>query len=204
MLIQHEGKRPRIAPSAWIASTAVVSGAVTVAPNARILHGAVVTAEMGGEIAVGEGCVIMEQAVLRSSGRFPLRLGRHVLVGPHSYLTGCTVEARSFIATGAMVFNGAVVGEASVVALDGKVHVDTELPRGGRVPMGHIAFGRPAHIYPPAQAPEVHDRLDREIGFMRYVFGVELEGRPRGEIMDEAITKYATALTRHADDSSVE
>jgi carbonic anhydrase/acetyltransferase-like protein (isoleucine patch superfamily) len=175
-----------------------------VGPEVRILHGAVVTAELGGEVSVGEGCVIMEHAVLRSSGRFPLRLGRHVLVGPHSYLTGCTIEARSFIATGSMVFNGAVVGEASVVALGGKVHIDTELPRNGRVPMGHIAFGRPAEIYPPTRAPEVHDRLDREIGFMRYVFGVELEGRSRAEIMDEAMTKYATALTRHVEDSQLD
>lgn len=70
--------------------------------------------------------------------------------------------------------------------------------------MGYIAFGRPVEMYPPNRAPEVHDRLDREIGFMRYVFGVDLEGRSRGEIMDEAMTKYVTALTRHGDDSTVD
>lgn len=72
MLIEHEGSRPRVDGSAWIAPTAVVSGAVTVEPNVWIQHGAVVTAELGGEVAVGEGCVIMEQAVssmVRSAAR---------------------------------------------------------------------------------------------------------------------------------------
>jgi carbonic anhydrase/acetyltransferase-like protein (isoleucine patch superfamily) len=69
-------------------------------------------------------------------------------VGPHAYLTGCDVGARSFIATGAMVFNGSRMGEACVVALGGKVRIDSELPDETRVPMGFIAFGRPRSTHP--------------------------------------------------------
>ncbi|HYT80461.1 MAG TPA: hypothetical protein VEQ37_14650 [Actinomycetota bacterium] len=64
--------------------------AITV-PSVRIL-----IAEAGAEMDIGAGCVIMKQAVLRASGRFPLRLGEGVLVGPHAYATGCDVGARSF------------------------------------------------------------------------------------------------------------
>src|SRR6266542_1990213 len=120
MIIQHGGRRPDIDPRAWIAPNAVVSGAVSIGADTRVLYGAVLTAEAGAEMGVGAGCVIMEQAVLRASGRFPLHLGEGVLVGPHAYVTGCDVGARSFIATGAMVFNGARVGEACVVALGGQ------------------------------------------------------------------------------------
>ena len=51
------------------------------------------------------------------------------------------MRARS-VATGAMIFNGAVLGEACVVALGGKVHVDTELAGGTWLPMGY-AEGKP-------------------------------------------------------------
>jgi carbonic anhydrase/acetyltransferase-like protein (isoleucine patch superfamily) len=44
------------------------------------------------------------------SPRHSLRIGDHVLAGPHSYLTGCTFDDEVFIATGAMVFNGAQMG----------------------------------------------------------------------------------------------
>src|SRR5437763_11415647 len=89
MLVEHRGNRPDVDPSAWVAPNAVVSGAVSVGPGARILYGAVLTAEGGAELVLGRECVIMEHAVLRAAGRFPLRLGEHVLVGPHAYLTGC-------------------------------------------------------------------------------------------------------------------
>jgi carbonic anhydrase/acetyltransferase-like protein (isoleucine patch superfamily) len=199
MLIEHRGRRPRIDPTAWVAPNATLSGAVQLGAGARILYGAVLTAEGAAELRVGPRCVIMEQAVLRAAGRFPLALGEEVLVGPHAYLSGCTVGPRTFIATGAMVFNGASLGEACVVALAGKVHIDTELPAGTWVPIGHIAFGRPGRVYPPDEAPAVHEQLNR-LNFMRYVFGVDSDGKSRTEVMAEGMRKYARALAAHADD----
>jgi carbonic anhydrase/acetyltransferase-like protein (isoleucine patch superfamily) len=199
MLIEHRGRRPQIDPAAWVAPNATLSGAVQLGPGARILYGAVLTAEGGADLRVGPRCVIMEQAVLRAAGRFPLTLGEEVLVGPHAYLSGCAVGPRTFIATGAMVFNGASLGEACVVALGGKVHIDTELPAGTWVPIGHIAFGRPGRVYPPDEAPAVHEQLNR-LNFMRYVFGVDSDGKSRTEVMAEAMKKYSRALAAHADD----
>ena len=203
MIIEHAGRRPTVHPSAWIAPNAVVSGAVRIGAETRILYGAVLTAESGAEIDVGQGCVIMEQAVLRASGRFPLHIGEGVLVGPHAYVTGAQVGAHSFIATGAMVFNGARLGDACMVALGAKVHIDSDLPNGMRVPMGFIAFGRPAVVHPPEEAPQVHEEMGR-LDFMRYVFGVDTSGKDRPQIMEEALSRYTRALASHATDSIVD
>ncbi len=203
MRVEHMGDQPQVDPTAWIAPNVVLSGRVIVGANARVLYGAVLTAESGAELVVGAQCVVMEQAVLRAAGRFPLHLGDGVLVGPHAYLSGCRVGAHSFIATGAMVFNGAVLGAACVVALGGKVHVDTDLADGTWVPMGYIAFGRPGRLYPPEQAPAVHEALNR-LGFARYVFGVEPEGKTRGQIMTEIMEKYTRALGAHRQDRVLE
>jgi carbonic anhydrase/acetyltransferase-like protein (isoleucine patch superfamily) len=203
MLVQHGEYRPKVDSTAWVAPTAVVSGAVTIGARARVLHGAILTAEGDATLTVGSECVIMDQAVLRASGRFNLSLGASCLVGPHTYLTGCSVGPRTFVATGAMIFNGATLGEACVVTLDGKVHIDTDLPAGTRVPMGHIAYGRPGKVYRPDQALEVHELMDR-LGFMDYVFGVKSHDRRRAEVMDEAMAKYARFLGSHHDDVILE
>ena len=203
MLVEHRGFTPRIDPTAWIAPNAVVSGAVTIGPRTRVLHGVVLTADGRAPLTVGAECVIMEHAVLRATGRYPLTLGDRVLVGPHAHLSGCTIESRSFIATGAMIFNGARLGETCTVALGAKVHIDTELADGAFVPMGFIAYGRPGQIYPPEQAPLVHQELSR-LGFMRYVFGIELDGKTRAEIMDDVMTRYCRALGAHRDDRVVD
>jgi gamma-carbonic anhydrase len=203
VLIQHRERRPQVDSTAWVAPTAIVSGNVSLRPRTSVLHGAVLTADGGSTLTVGSDCVIMEHAVLRASGRFDLVLGESCLVGPHAYLTGCSVAPHTFVATGAMVFNGATLGEACVVALDGKVHIDTDVPAGTRIPMGHIAFGRPARIFRPEQASEVHDLMEG-LGFMDFVFGVESHGRARGEVMGEAMAKYARFLGSHRDDAIVD
>jgi carbonic anhydrase/acetyltransferase-like protein (isoleucine patch superfamily) len=196
MLVEHRGHRPQVDPTAWIAPNATISGNVVIGPGARILYGAVLTAEGRLPLTVGRDCVIMEQAVLRSAARWTLELGESVLVGPHAYLSGCSVGSGSFIATGAMVFNGASLGTSCVVALGGKVHVETNLPDETFVPIGFIAIGRPGRIYPPGDAPTVHEELNR-IGFLRHVFGVDPTGRPRIDVMTEAMTRYSRALEAH-------
>ncbi len=70
MLIEHRGAAPDVHPSAYVAPTAVLCGAVRVGPEVRILFGAVLTAE-DGEIEVGAHCVVMENAVLRGRARHP-------------------------------------------------------------------------------------------------------------------------------------
>ena len=47
MLIAHNGKKPSVDPSAWIAPNAVLCGDVTVGRGCRIMYGAQVIAESG-------------------------------------------------------------------------------------------------------------------------------------------------------------
>jgi hypothetical protein len=73
MLIEHAGKRPVIDASAWIAPDATVCGDVVIAAGARILHGARLIGEKGGRIGIGRNCIVMENAVVRSSPKHPWR-----------------------------------------------------------------------------------------------------------------------------------
>jgi len=140
MLLEHQGKRPHIHETAYIAPTATVCGDVTIGAESRVLFGAVLVAE-GGPVTIGGHCIIMEQAVLRGSARHPVRLADHVLVGPHAHLSGCIVEDSVFIATGACIFNGARLDARSEVRINGVVHVNTAVPAGATVPIDWVAVG---------------------------------------------------------------
>jgi hypothetical protein len=102
-----------------------------------------------------------------------------------------------------MIFNGARLGESCVVALGAKVHIATELSESSFVPMGFIAFGRPGQLYPPDQAPAVHEQLTR-LGFLNSVFGIELQGKTRREMIDDVMTRYTRALGQHVSDRVIE
>ena len=64
MLIEHRGARPVVPASAYVAPTAVLCGDVVLGERARVLHGAVLTAE-DGEVRVGADVVVMENALVR-------------------------------------------------------------------------------------------------------------------------------------------
>lgn len=198
MIVEYEGKRPEIDPTAYVAPTAVVRGDVRIGAGTAVLFGAVLTSE-GGRVEIGAGCVVMEGAVLRGTPRNRLRLGDAVLVGPHAHVTAARVGDGCFLATGAAVFNGALLEAGAEVRIGGVVHVNTRVPAGAVVPIGWVAVGDPAQILPPGE----HDRIwavQRTLDFPRTVWGVDREEVPQAE----RIRRYARALSRQRADRVVE
>jgi carbonic anhydrase/acetyltransferase-like protein (isoleucine patch superfamily) len=193
-ILEHEGIRPNIDPTARIAPTATICGDVFVGANTSIGFGAIVVAE-SGPVRIGANCVVMDTAVLRGIKNFPLTLGANVLVGPHAYLTGCAVEDDVFLATGCTVFNGAHLGRRSEVRINGIVHLRTRLPEDSTIPLGWIAVGDPATILPPHEHEKIW-AIQKALDFPRFVFGVERP--PAGEsIMPRVMPRYAGFLCRH-------
>lgn len=198
MLLEHQGNRPRIPESAYVAPTATLCGDVTIGENSRVLFGAVIVAE-GGPVQVGAECIVMENAVIRGTRRHPVRIGQHVLVGPRAYLTGCTIEDDVFLATGATIFNGARIGTRAEVRINGVVHLKTNLPADATVPIGWVAVGDPAQIFPPHEHEGIW-AIQEPLNFPREVFG--LERAPVSEsIMPELTRRYARFLSKHREDA---
>jgi carbonic anhydrase/acetyltransferase-like protein (isoleucine patch superfamily) len=200
MLYEHRGKRPIVDPSATIAPTAVLCGDVRIGPGCAIAFGAVLSAE-DGSIVLGESCIVMENAVVKAGKRAPVRIGNHVLIGPRAYLTGCTIADDVFLATGATVFNHAVIGARAEVRINGTVHLKTVLPEDATVPIGWVAVGDPAAILPPDR----HDAIwaiQEKLDFPKAVFG--LERPPAGTSLMPALTRrYAAFLRAHRDDTEL-
>jgi carbonic anhydrase/acetyltransferase-like protein (isoleucine patch superfamily) len=200
MLIEHDGARPRVHPSAYVAPNAVLCGDVEVGADCRILFGAVLTAE-DGPIRLGERCIVMENAVLRGRAGDPLRLGDRVLVGPHAHVNGAEVGDEAFIATGASLFPGSRVGAGAEVRINAVLHVNSRLPDGAELPIGWIAVGDPAQMFPPKSHDEIW-AVQRTLDFAGTVTGLAPEELASGAM--NALTRtYAELYGRHRDDRIV-
>lgn len=193
MLIEHRGNIPQVDPSAYVAPTAVLCGAVHVGADARILFGAVLTAE-DGEISVGARTVVMENALIRGRAGHPAVIGDDVLVGPHAHVNGARVEDGCFLATGAALFPGCVTGAGTEVRIHGVVHVNSVLPPGSTVPIGWIAVGNPAIIRPPAAHEEIW-AVQEQMDFPGTVYGAT-----RDTPATERMTRQASWYAAHRDD----
>ena len=193
MLIEHRGNVPEVDPSAYVAPTAVLCGAVRIGPQARVLFGAILTAE-DGEVSVGARTVIMENALVRGRAGHPAHIGGDVLIGPHAHVNGARVADGCFIATGAALFPGAVTGPGSEVRIHGVVQVNTVLPPGTTVPIGWIAVGDPARIFPPGQHEQIW-AVQEGLDFPGTVYGVS-----RDTPAAERMTRQTEWLAAHRDD----
>src|ERR1700733_3319012 len=193
MLLEHRGQSPQVHPDAYVAPTAVLCGAVRVGPQARVLFGAVLTAE-DGEITVGARCVIMENALVRGRAAHPVILGDDVLVGPHAHVNGARIGDGVFLATGSALFPGCVIGAGSEGRIHGVVHVNSVLAPGATVPIGWIAVGDPARILPPGEHEQIW-AVQEGLDFPGTVYGL-----PRDAPATERMTRQGAWFGAHRDD----
>lgn len=96
------------------------------------------------------------------------------------------------MATGACVFAGAIVGARSELRIHAVLQVNSTLPPDTVVPIGWIAAGDPAQLFPP----ERHDELwavQRGLDFPGTMYGL-----PRGTSMREIMRRVSGAYDPRA------
>ncbi len=196
MLITHASASPQIDPTAFVAPNATICGNVSIGPGCRIMHGAQVIAE-SGTITIGRECIVLENAVLRSSVNHPLSIGNNCLIGPNAHVVGSTIEDEVFIATGAAIFHSAHLGKGSEIRINAVVHLESHVPAGETVPIGWVAVGNPAQVLPPNEHERIWE-IQKALNFPLTVYGLD-----RAEAtMDKITRRLSDALGTHASDVS--
>jgi carbonic anhydrase/acetyltransferase-like protein (isoleucine patch superfamily) len=181
--------KPSIDPDAQVGPDATVIGDVRLAPGVRIMPGARLVAA-GGTIALGRDTIVMENAVLRANAAHSCAIGDNCLIGPCAHIVGATLKEQVFIATGAAVFHGAVIEARAEVRVHGVVHLRSRLEAGRVVPIGWIAVGDPAEIFPPGEHEAIWSRQE-PLDFPGFVYGVD---RETSDMMVEVTRRLSAAL----------
>ena len=136
-LYELDGVAPQVPASAWVADSAQVMGQVTLGEDSSVWFGAVIRGDTE-TITVGAGSNVQDTAVLHADLGFPLVVGERVTVGHQVMLHGCTIGDESLIGIGAVVLNGAQIGKHCLVGAGALV---TE---GKVFPDGSMIIGSPA------------------------------------------------------------
>lgn len=199
MLIAHLGRGPRIDPSALVFPDTTIVGDVEIGPGVRVLPGARLVGEAGGTIRIGQDSIVMENAVVRASPRHGCVIGDHCLIGPNAHVVGAVLEDQVFVATGAAIFHGSVIGRGAEVRVHATVHLRTRLEPGATVPIGWVAVGDPARILPPDQHDEIW-AVQAPLNFPEWVYGLD---RTTPDLMVQVTRRLSEALGAHAGDQEL-
>ena len=112
MIYELDGHRPELPEEGryWIAPTATVIGKVRLKADASVWFGAVLRGD-NEWIELGERSQIQDNATLHTDPGFPMTIGPNCVIGHNVILHGCTIGANSLIGMGAILLNGARIGE---------------------------------------------------------------------------------------------
>lgn len=137
MLERFQDHMPHVEHSAFVHTSAVVIGEVTVGAQSSIWPSVTLRGD-DGAIVVGDRTSIQDGSVVHcTSGLSTTTIGNRVTVGHRVILHGCTVHDDCIIGMGAIVLDNAVIESGSIVG------AGAVIPMGKVVKAGSVVIGNP-------------------------------------------------------------
>jgi carbonic anhydrase/acetyltransferase-like protein (isoleucine patch superfamily) len=138
MILDFNGKQPKIEPGVFIADNALIIGDVEIGAGANVWFYTLIRGDVN-YIRIGAGCNIQDGCILHvASDRYPTILEEDVVLGHRVTAHGCHIERGALIGIGASVLNGARIGNEAIVGAGAVV-----TPRSV-IPPRTLALGTPA------------------------------------------------------------
>lgn len=159
MIYSYQGITPRLGKDVFLAPGVVVLGDVEIGDGANLWFYTVARGDVN-HITIGPNTNIQDLCMLHvTSDRFPLTIGRDVIVGHRAVLHGCTIHDGVLIGIGALVLDGAVVEPGAIVAAGAVVTPGTVIPAH------RVAVGIPAR---PTREPTPEERAFHTLNLQKY------------------------------------
>lgn len=137
-IIEYEGKKPVIHPSAFIAPGAVIIGDVEIGPDSGIWYNCVLRGDVN-EIRVGARTNLQDGTVVHVSSKGQgTYIGDDISIGHMALIHACTLEDGAFIGMKACVMDDCRVEKRGMVA------AGALLTPGKTVAAGELWAGSPA------------------------------------------------------------
>ena len=136
-LYEFEGKRPQIGQTSFVPETADVIGDVIIGEGCFIGVGARIRGDYGS-IRIGDRTSVQENVVIHAREGDQTIVGSNVQLGHGCILHNCTVKDNAVIGIGAILTDFSIVGDWAIVGEGAVVRSE--------VPDGSIAVGVPAQV----------------------------------------------------------
>jgi carbonic anhydrase/acetyltransferase-like protein (isoleucine patch superfamily) len=160
-LYPYRGIVPRVAASAILFATAEITGDVVVGERTIIGAGVKIIGDSHGPVRIGNDVQILENTVLHLLPDNDLIIDDGVIVGPGAMIHGCRIGAGSVIEPGAIVCDHSVLGAGCVVRAGAVVKQRSRFAAGVEIDgFPAVEVGRlseppqtPTWAWPPGDVP---------------------------------------------------
>lgn len=135
----HLSATPNIDTTSFVAPGAVILGDVVLGPDSSVWYGCVLRADIS-PIRVGEGSNLQDGTIVHLASDRGTTVGSYCTIGHRALLHACEIGDEVLVGMGAIVMDGARIGDRSLVA------AGTLVPKNFEAPAGSLVMGAPARI----------------------------------------------------------
>lgn len=120
----------KVMPTTRVAKGATVIGDVSLGEDCTVFFGAVLRADMGGKIYVGDRTNIQDLVCVHVPLNNDTVIGKEVSVGHGAIIHGCTIGDNTLVGMGAIILDGARIGKHCLVGAGALVTGTADIPDG--------------------------------------------------------------------------
>jgi len=153
-------REPDIADGVFIADSADIVGAVSIASDCGVWFQAVIRGD-NDQITIGPGCNIQDSAVLHTDPGYHLRLGQNVSVGHMAMVHGCDIGDGSLIGINSVIMNGARIGAGCLIG------ANSLIAEGKEIPPRSLVMGSPGKVIRELDDEQVAGLLATAAGYQQ-------------------------------------
>ena len=132
-------RRPQLGAGVFIAPSADVLGDVTLGEGSSVWYQAVLRGDIN-RILVGPRSNIQDGAVVHLADDFPAVIGELVTIGHKAVVHACTIHDEVLVGMGAIILDGAEIGARSIIG------AGTLVTGGTKIPPGSLVVGNPGRV----------------------------------------------------------
>jgi carbonic anhydrase/acetyltransferase-like protein (isoleucine patch superfamily) len=162
MLRAYRGRVPTVHPTAFVDESAQVIGDVEIGSESSLWMQVVVRGDVNA-IRIGQRSNLQDGTIVHvMHGTHPTIIGDDVTIGHGAIVHGCTIGNRVLIGMGAIVLNGAHVGDDSIVA------AGTLVTEGTVIQSQSLVMGSPGRVRRSLDRAEIASILEYSENYVRY------------------------------------
>lgn len=135
-LVEFDGRRPKVDPSAFLAPGSWIIGDVTLREEVGVWTGSIIRGD-DDRVLIGARTMILENSFIEAPAGSPVEVGEESIISHGAILHGSRVGGHVLIGIGAIVLDRAVIGDGSIVGSGALV------PPGAVIPERRLVLGVP-------------------------------------------------------------
>lgn len=113
-IIEFQGKKPMIHPSAFLAPGSWVIGEVTLEKEVNVWNNAIIRGD-DDKVKIKARTTILEGCIIEAPTGNPVYIGEDVIISHGATVHGATIGDGSIIGIGAIVLDRAIIGKGSII-----------------------------------------------------------------------------------------